>query len=339
MSCAPQCPDKQPLLLRRDPSKYGILLCRRPQSVLRFQCRSVHIVLCTRDACLRGNLRNGQGVIPGDDLDGNALLRKVTESLRRIPADGIGQQNQSHGNHGFRQRLSVWYSFVSAEQNRPKAIRTVAFHQGTVLLIITPQDKLRRAEDIGIIRENSSAILVCRGEWKHGFGILFERCFEVTLQRLHGQISLGHCSNQRADLRFQANTLGWIKALHENDAADLHLIFRDSSGFVHAQHINSGKGFDALHIVNQYLLGCQTDHADHQRNACQQIQPLRDHSNYGSYHGENTALEGCAGEHILLHKQENTNRDNQNTHNAHHSVQHPEHLGVLLLILSLGFQR
>ena len=91
--------------------------------------------------------------------------------------------------------------------------------------------------------------------------------------------------------------------------------------------------------MNQYLLGCQADHADHQRNACQQIQSLWDHSNHGSYHGKNAALEGCAGEHILLHKQENTNRDNQNTHNAHHSVQHSEHLGVLLLILRLGFQR
>ena len=69
------------------------------------------------------------------------------------------------------------------------------------------------------------------------------------------------------------------------------------------------------------------------------IQPLRDHSNHGSYHRENTALEGCIGENILLHKQENTNGDNQNAHNAHQSVQHSEHLGVLLLILCLGFQR
>ena len=155
-----------------------------------------------------------------------------------------------------------------------------------------------------------SSPLLTNKKGKHRFGILFERCFEVTLHRLHGQIPLGHGSNQRTDLRFQANTLGWIKALHGNDAADLHLIFRDCSGFVHAQHIHSGKGFDTLHIVNQYLLGCQADHADHQRNACQQIQSLWDHSNHGSYHGKNAALEGCAGEHILLHKQENTYGDN-----------------------------
>ena len=161
MSRALQCPDKQPLLLRCDPSKYGILLRRSPQSFLRFQCGCIHIVLRASDARFCGNLRNGQRVIAGDDLDGNALLRKVTESLRRIPADGIGQQNQSHGNHRFRQRLSIRCSFVPAEQNRPKTVRAVTFHQGTVLLIITAQDKLRRAEDIGIIQENSSAILVC----------------------------------------------------------------------------------------------------------------------------------------------------------------------------------
>ena len=27
----------------------------------------------------------------------------LSVEIRRIPADGIGQQNQSHGNHGFRQ--------------------------------------------------------------------------------------------------------------------------------------------------------------------------------------------------------------------------------------------
>ena len=90
--------------------------------------------------------------------------------------------------------------------------------------------------------------------------------------------------------------------------------------------------------MHQYLPGGQAQHADHQRHAGEQIQPLGDHAQHRGHHGQNAVPEGGSGEHILLDKQENTDGHNENAHHANQPIQGAQHFRTLLGIRSLGLQ-
>ena len=158
------------------------------------------------------------------------------------------------------------------------------------------------------------------------------------MQSLHGLVALGHGGHQIADQCFQPHTLSRVEALQGDEGTDLHLIFRDGAGFIHAQHVYPSQSLNALHVMHQHLPGGQAQHADHQRHAGKQIQPLGDHAQHRGHHGQNAVPEGGSGEHILLDEQENTDGHNENAHHANQSIQSAQHFRTLLGVRSLGFQ-
>ena len=158
------------------------------------------------------------------------------------------------------------------------------------------------------------------------------------MQSLHGLVPLGHDADQIAHQCFQPYTLRRVEALQGDEGADLHLIFRNGAGFIHAQHIHTSQSLNALHVMHQHLPGGKAQNADHQRHAGEQIQPLGNHAQHRGHHGQNAVPEGGPGEHILLDEQENTNGHNENANHAHQPIQGAQHFRTLLGIHGLGFQ-
>ena len=107
---------------------------------------------------------------------------------------------------------------------------------------------------------------------------------------------------------------------------DRHGVLGNRSRLIHTQHIDSGKCFDALHIVKQYLLLGKTHGTDRQRNSCQQIQSLWNHTDHCRYHRSHTALERIVVKEKALHYQNNTNRNDRNTDPFDQLIQCTDHL-------------
>ena len=121
-------------------------------------------------------------------------------------------------------------------------------------------------------------------------------------------------NNPQSFIRYGDEVLGiynitWNRIFSKTVSPQTDALFhaKNADGIQQAQHGYAGIGEHSNpHIRKAEQAHEHDDQLDRQRNACQQIQSLWDHSNHGSYHGKNAALEGCAGEHILLRKQENT---------------------------------
>ena len=124
-----------------------------------------------------------------------------------------------------------------------------------------------------------------------------------------------------------------------NEILDLHMIFRDRSGLINAQHRDSGQRLHALHVMDQHFLRCQTHSGYRQRQAGRQIQPFRDHADHGSDHAGNAVAECGADHEILLIEQQTADGNDDHADDLDQTVQRADHLRLLLHGLFGGLER
>ena len=117
-----------------------------------------------------------------------------------------------------------------------------------------------------------------------------------------------------------------------------HIRFRNGAGFVHAQHIHPGQGFDAVHILHQHLILAQFQSRGRQGDGGQQVQPLRDHAHQRRHGALHAVPEAQLQHEKFLMKQDQSHGHQQDAHHQDQPVQRAHHfglsgLGVLLCLL------
>ena len=91
--------------------------------------------------------------------------------------------------------------------------------------------------------------------------------------------------------------------------------------------------------MHQHLLAGQTHHADRKRNACEQIQSLRDHTDNRSDRRSHALPDRRLIDKVLLAEQNNTDRDNNDTHDLDKTVERPDHFRYFTVLHLFCFQR
>ena len=91
--------------------------------------------------------------------------------------------------------------------------------------------------------------------------------------------------------------------------------------------------------MHQHLLAGQTHHADRKCNACEQIQSLRDHTDNRSDRRSHALPDRRLIDKVLLAEQNNTDRDNNDTHDLDKTVKRPDHFRYFTVLHLFCFQR
>ena len=84
-----KCAHEHPFLLRRDAAEHGVFPHGFGKITLRAQTGGVDVAVGVLNAGAGRDLGDRNGVITGDNADGNALLRKIAEGGLRIRAQQV----------------------------------------------------------------------------------------------------------------------------------------------------------------------------------------------------------------------------------------------------------
>ncbi len=137
-----------------------------------------------RDADLMGDLRYGQRVITGDDLDLNALLLKVCKCLRCILTDTVLQRNEKH-------RCDAAAFFYFREYKYTESVLRLGLDHGTCLVVVFLTEKdIRCTETVGHVLHLDFGILQLRSK-RSDVRILIDLTLaEIIDQSVHGDVAV-----------------------------------------------------------------------------------------------------------------------------------------------------
>ncbi len=217
-----------------------------------------------------GNLGGGHGIVAGNDLDGNALGLEIGKGIRRLGADAVDDENQSQGLQpsGY-QAPQLRLAGIFCNQQNPVAGSGPAFHFFPQLLVAAAHDKFRGTHHKGTLLPEQSGTPFC-------FGCKGNSADAVPI-RLAGE----HFRHSPAGIvvRLQAGIVGsedllqkfrWVRG-QRHHIVHFHNGFCDGAGFVHAQHVHPGQGFDAVHILHQHLFPGQLQRRNGHGHTGQQV--------------------------------------------------------------------
>ena len=92
---------------------------------------------------------------------------------------------------------------------------------------------------------------------------------------------------------------------------DGHLVLRHGAGLVHAQRVHARERLDAFELMHQRLALGKADHARHERETRQQIQPLRDHADDGADRARHAHGHLAVEPEIFLDEHDRAERDHE----------------------------
>ena len=116
-----QGPDDLALLVGHHPAKDGVAPDGPGDVLVGLQLPGVHPVLRPLDARLLGHGGDGDGVVAGDDLHGNALGAEVVKGLGGAGADGVFQHQEGQGDDNA-QELPLLRPVALGQQQHPAAL-------------------------------------------------------------------------------------------------------------------------------------------------------------------------------------------------------------------------
>ena len=318
------------LLLRRDAAEYRVFPYRFCIVALGMQAGGVDVTVGVFDSGAVGDLRNGNGIVAGDDADGNPLLGKVAEGALRIRPEKIGEINQRNRRNERAVQRPVQNGFIGGQQQHAAAASGPRLGIVPDGIIAFPHDELRRAYDVAaMLSEIRSRPLCRRGKGnaldcvpvgafpelkRHGLGGFVVRLFAVV---------------ERREYFFNvlvAETLGGKR----KNIRDLHGWFRNSAGLVDAKHVHMRQSFDAVHVLYQNAAACQLQTAYRNCHAGQKVKAFGDHADQrgdGGFHG---VAKGKPLKHVQIMAQEKGDAE-RNQRDANHGDQTRQgfhHLGL-----------
>ena len=181
---------KLTFLIRSYPAEDGIFY-NGVRNVLRcLQGGGVHIVFRMGDARLGGHIGYSHRVISGNDLDFHPLLCEVPEGFRSVLADGVGEQDQTQGRNLLCESFSCGSSVIQAEDQHPVAQGALGLNLFPIDIVIFPEDKLRRSQNIGACGKGGAAVFESGGEGGDGHRLHPSGLHKIFLQGRHGYIVL-----------------------------------------------------------------------------------------------------------------------------------------------------
>ena len=316
-------------LLRRGHAAEDRVSARRvADGFLARERAGIYELVSVFDAGALGHLGHGARIVAGDDLHGYALRGKVTERLRRLGADLVGEQyerdRQALGGERFIGELPV----VERKEQHAAALRAVVIDLFPIGVKIAAEDDLRRAEKVGLIlMERNAAVFLRARERERGDRALIHLAGEEFAHGGHGVVIAAH---RRAVVRHDhVDILGDEPVRAErDDIVHDHFVFRHRAGLVHAEGVHPGQRFNAVHVAGQHLAAGQPHHAHGQRNARQQVQSLRDHTDECCHRGVDSLLHGQLQHPMLLPDQHRADWDQRHTDEFYQPVQAAHHLAA-----------
>ena len=241
----------------------------------------VHITLCALNARLAGHLADGNGIIAGDDLNGNALFGKVAERFRCFWSDAVGNGQQGHKLQlvSIQPDLGVRLSITASQQQHAAAFFQKRLHLRSKLGIAGTGHKFRCPHHKAALGKGRGAPFVCGIERHHALArprraVLFAKALYhgaggivIRFSPRVNTMQHGVYPVLRPGIRGQQQRL-----------PSFHPGLGNGTGLVHAQHIHAGQRFNTIHILRQYLALRQPHHTDGEGHTGQQIQPFGDHA-------------------------------------------------------------
>ena len=331
--------DKPALHLRRHAAEYNAFARRLFDLLVGFERAGVHRPIRVRDARAAGDLGNGERVVAGDHAHRNPLARKPRERLRRLGADPVGEQykryRQALGGEPLVRELPV----IERKEQHAAALRAVIIDFFLIGVIIAAENDLRRAEKVGLVlMERNAAVFPRACERERRNRALVHLTGEEFPQRRHGVVVAAH---RRAVVRHDHVDVRGDEPVgaERDDIVHDHFVFRHRAGLVHAERIDARERFDAVHLAAHGLFLRQTQHARHEREAREQIHPLRDHADERAYRGRDARGDAPAEPVDLLHNEQHAHRNDADADPFDKVVQRFHHTPGLTLFLRLRVER
>ena len=329
--------DEHSLLLRRDTSEHRVAADRTVNVILRFQCSGVHIILRISDARLLRHIGNRHRIVSRDNLHIHSVFCEILKSGFRAFPDGIDQQNQSQQPDLLRQRLPSGLFPAACKREDTVALFADRLNIFTVTGEIFSQHKLRRAENKIAVLIARAAVFVFRGKSADMEGLSPQTVCEVILKSRHSDIVAALTLRQICDIG--AQRLFRIFLCGRFQSCHLHLVLRDGSCFVHAQHIHPRQRLNTAHILNQDVALGKAHGADDHCDAGHHIQTFGDHSQNRRHHGDHAGTEGQTLNGDLLEHQDSADGDDSNADEHYKPIQRFHHLGLVVVLLLPGCLR
>ena len=313
-------------LLRGHPTKDGVGGCGFPQCFRCGQGGSIDVAFAPRDTGLLGNLADGSGIVTGDDLHRYPLLGKIGKGFFGIGPKLAGEENQGNGGDQAAVQLPHFQgSAILGAQQYPVALLSPAGNAPGILPVT--QQEFRRADhNVSGIGKRTAIPLGFRGEG-NPFGAV-QTAFpgEELAHGLCGGVVRFHLAIHGGEDILQ---LFRQKIPQGDQVFHHHIRLCDGAGFIHAQHIHPGQGFDAVHILHQYLSPAELLGGYRQGNAGEQIQSFGNHADEGGDGSFRTGLEPQLQNPVLLVEKDAAHGNQGNAQEENQAIQRADHFRFL----------
>ena len=150
---------------------------------------------------------------------------------------------------------------------------------------------------------------------------------EVVLQGQEGGVVILKAACERGKGFFHLRLCAAFKG---GKPIHLHGAFGDGAGFVQAQGVHPGQGFDAVHILHQGFVPGKLDDADRKGQADEQHQAFGNHAHHGGAGADHRALEGVPQDEILLPEQQAANGQDGKADDFYNQVNGIHNFGIPL---------
>ena len=277
------------LLLRGNPAEDRIAVAGVIQVFFGFQGGGVHIPVPPGNAGTAGNHGNGDGVIAGDDADIHILLPEIAKGFIHCGAQLVRQDTDAADGFEGRQGFGRNQSLAFHQDQDPFAFRGVLFHPLAEFRgIAVAEDEFRRAENQhGAVIEGGGGFFALRGEGEHVPGLFIGRR-DLCPQSVQRGAVLVKDAQQPGKGLF-CFLPGAFHAFH---GFQFHGAGGQGAGFIQAQHVHPGQGFNTGKLLHQGVAPAQLDHTDGHGHTGQQDQAFRNHADHGCHRRGNGLRNG-----------------------------------------------
>ena len=267
-----------------------------------------------------GDVRYRLDRITADDVDAHALLLEVVERLGCRGAHAIANEDE-------RERLDrpddlvflVEVGDLGEHEHATHARKPLDLLEHLGQLVRPLQDEFGRTHGIvaGIAAVADARILALGGERHvtrlalHGLGsigALFEPG-DVGLDGLGGLVIVLR-ERVKCDKRVQGLVIG--HAIEGNDLVDVHLARGDGTRLVEAHNIDASERLDAVQLLDEHLVLCETNDAHGEHGRGQQDEPLRNHPDERCRGMQDRRIDRAAAKPALLDDERGTEGHDEN---------------------------